>query len=242
MKGKEFRVLIIEDEPAISMAVRDELDFEGFEVDVCEDGDAALRTIAARNPDLILLDLMLPGRSGFELCREIRARGLAVPVIMLTARGEEVDRVRGLEIGADDYITKPFSLAELVARIRVVLRRCRPGGAETGPEELRAGDLRVDVKRHKVFRGSREIELTRKEFLLLEMLLGKPGKVIGRDEFLDRLWGDEVDVTHRAVDTHMANLRRKLGDDPHHPRYILGVRGVGYKLVGESDRRRFTKT
>jgi two-component system, OmpR family, alkaline phosphatase synthesis response regulator PhoP len=235
MKGKEFRVLIIEDEPAISMAVRDELDFEGFEVDVCEDGDAALRTIAARKPDLIILDLMLPGRSGFDLCREIRAEGHALPIIMLTARGDEVDRVRGLEIGADDYITKPFSLAELVARVRAVLRRCRAGGVGTDREELRAGDLRLDVTRHKVWKGSGEIELTHKEFLLLEMLLGNPGRVISRDEFLDRLWGEEVYVTHRTVDTHMANLRRKLEDDPQHPRHILGVRGVGYKLGEESE-------
>ena len=225
------RILVVEDEPSLGMAIRDELEFEGFEASVVEDGKAGLDRILAESPDLVVLDLMLPGKSGFEICREVRDRGMATPVIMLTARAQEVDRIRGLELGADDYMVKPFSLAELVARIRAVLRRTQgTGRTEGAPEILEVGELRLDVRKQEAFNRGRRVELTHKEFQLLELLLRHPGEVISRDEFLSRVWGEEVYVTPRNVDTHMASLRRKIEDDADHPRYILSVRGAGYKL------------
>ena len=225
------RILVIEDEPSLSMAIRDELEFEGFEASVVEDGVRGLDRILGDAPDLVVLDLMLPGKSGFEICREVRMKGLNTPVIMLTARAQEADRVRGLELGADDYVVKPFSLAELVARIRAVLRRVeRADHAGEESQILCLGELRLDVRRQEAFKSDRRIELTHKEFQLLEFLLRHAGEVISRDEFLSRVWGEEVYVTPRNVDTHMASLRRKIEDDADHPRYILSVRGAGYKL------------
>jgi DNA-binding response OmpR family regulator len=225
------KILVVEDEPAIAMALRDELEFEGFDVALAEDGTRALESMLSARPDLVVLDLMLPGRNGFEVCREARRAGFDAPIIMLTARAESVDKIRGLDIGADDYVTKPFQLAELVARIRAVLRRADKRAPE--PEAariLQIGLLRVDVRKREVARGDCKIELTRKEFQLLELMLARPGEVITRDEFLDSIWGEDVYVTHRTVDTHVATLRKKLEEDPNHPRYILSVRGIGYKL------------
>ncbi len=225
------RILVIEDEPSLSMAIRDELEFEGFEASVVDDGIAGLDRILTESHDLVILDLMLPGKSGFEICREIRGRGMDTPIIMLTARAQEVDRVRGLELGADDYVIKPFSLAELVARVRAVLRRSQGANRVHGESDiLQVGELRLDVRKQEAFVGRRQIELTHKEFQLLEFLLRHPGEVISRDEFLSRLWGEEVYVTPRNVDTHMASLRKKIEDDADRPRYILSVRGAGYKL------------
>jgi two-component system alkaline phosphatase synthesis response regulator PhoP len=225
------RILIIEDEPALSMTIRDELEFEGFEVSVIEDGDRALERMLADPPDLAVLDLMLPGKSGFEVCAEVRRQGLATPIIMLTARAQESDRIRGLDLGADDYVVKPFSLAELLARIRAVLRRVQSPDPAAGAEQvLKVGNLRLDVRRQAVFKGDRRIEMTHKEFQMLELLMRHPGEVISRDEFLDQLWGKDVHVTPRNVDTRMAILRRKIEDDAENPRYIVSVRGAGYKL------------
>lgn len=230
------RILVIEDEPSLSMAIRDELQFEGFEASVVEDGLQGLERIVEEAPDLVVLDLMLPGKSGFEICREVRRRGLSPPIIMLTARAQEVDRVRGLELGADDYVVKPFSLAELVARIRAVLRRTERPDHEGGASQvLHVGELRLDVKRQEAFKGSRQIELTHKEFQLLEFLLRHAGEVISRDEFLSQVWGEEIYVTPRNVDSHMSSLRRKIEDDVNNPRYILSVRGAGYKLNEDPD-------
>jgi DNA-binding response OmpR family regulator len=225
------RVLVVEDEPSLGMAIRDELEFEGFEASIVDDGAAALDRILREPPDLVVLDVMLPGRSGFDVCREVRANGQDTPIIMLTARAQEADRVRGLEIGADDYVVKPFSLAELTARIRAVLRRTEARDREAAPERLLcAGALRLDVRKQEASVGGRKIDLTHKEFLLLEFLLRHPGEVISRDEFLDRVWGGNVYVTPRSVDTHMAALRKKIEPDADRPRYILSVRGAGYKL------------
>jgi len=225
------RILVVEDEPSLSMAIRDELEFEGFEASVVEDGITGFDRILAEAPDLVILDLMLPGKSGFEICREVRGRGMATPIIMLTARALEVDRVKGLDLGADDYVIKPFSLAELVARIRAVLRRMQGTNRTEGATEiLQVGELRLDVRKQEAFVGGRQIELTHKEFQLLEFLLRHPGEVISRDEFLGRLWGEEIYVTPRNVDTHMASLRKKIEEDADQPRYILSVRGAGYKL------------
>ena len=231
MTLQKQRILIIEDETSISMAIRDELEFEGFDVIVREDGRTGFSTLLNEEPDLVILDLMLPETSGFEICREVRKKGLKVPIIILTARGEEIDRVRGLDLGADDYVTKPFSLAELVARVRAVLRRSSaPEKSREDPDELRLGELRLDTRKHLLFKGDARIELTHKEFQLLALLLRHRGEVISRDRFLDELWGEDVYVTHRTVDTHMASLRRKIEDIPHRPRYILSIRGAGYRL------------
>ena len=225
------RVIVVEDEPSLGMAIRDELEFEGFEASVVENGIVALDRILKESPDLVVLDLMLPGKSGFDICREVRQQGRTTPVIMLTARAQEADKVRGLELGADDYVVKPFSLAELTARIRAVLRRTEPQPAEPASESnLKVGALRLNTRKQEAFVGDRKIDLTHKEFQLLEFLLRHPGEVISRDEFLDQVWGGEVYVTPRSVDTHMAALRRKIERDVDHPCYILSIRGAGYKL------------
>jgi DNA-binding response OmpR family regulator len=225
------RILVIEDEPSLGMAIRDELEFEGFEASVVEDGKAGLDRILAGSLDLVVLDLMLPGKSGFEICREVRGRGMATPIIMLTARAQEVDRIRGLELGADDYMVKPFSLAELLARIRAVLRRTQGSNrTEAKTEILEVGELRLDVRKQEASKGRRKIELTHREFQLLEFLLRHPGEVISRDEFLRRVWGEDIYVTPRSVDTHMASLRKKIEEEADRPRYIQSVRGAGYKL------------
>ena len=225
------RILIVDDEPSIVMAVRDELLFEGFEVESAVDGPEAIKRAHELRPDVLLLDLMLPGLNGFEVCRQLRTEMPEMWIIMLTVRGQEVDRVMGLELGADDYVTKPFSLRELVARIKVGLRR--QAGRRAAPLH-RLSDIEIDLPSHRVTKNGAELSLTRKEFEILEMLLNRPGEVITRDEFLNRLWGEDVYVTHRVIDTHMAALRKKLEDDPNNPKHILSVRGVGYRLDANS--------
>lgn len=221
------RILVVEDEPGVRLAVKDELEFEGFDVELAEDGQAGLAAILRSPPSLIVLDLMLPGRNGFEICQEVRAQGLRTPIIVITARSQEVDKVRGLELGADDYLTKPFGLAELVARIRAVLRRTASGGDR---EVFEAQDLRIDLRGHRAFKRASELQLTDTEFRILALLLERAGEVITRDEFLTEVWGQDVYVTHRTVDTHVAALRKKIEDDLEHPAYILSVRNVGYRF------------
>jgi DNA-binding response OmpR family regulator len=225
------QILIVDDEPSIVMAVRDELAFEGFEVHSATDGLEAIKRARELRPDVLLLDLMLPGLNGFEICRRLRGEMPEMWIIMLTVRGQEVDRVMGLELGADDYVTKPFSLRELVARVKVGLRR--QAGRRASPLH-RLGDLQIDLPSHGVTKNGTEVSLTRKEFEILELFLTRPGEVISRDEFLNKLWGEDVYVTHRVIDTHMAALRRKLEDDPNNPKHILSVRGVGYRLDANS--------
>jgi DNA-binding response OmpR family regulator len=220
-------ILLIEDEPGICMAVKDELEFEGFQVRFEQDGKAGLESILRNPPDLILLDLMLPGKNGFEICREIRQQGIATPVIVLTARGQEVDKVRGLELGADDYITKPFSLAELVARVRAVLRRYRP---EENSGTVQRGVITIDSRKHQVLKRNAVVELTDKEFRILALLMKRSSEVVTRDDFLKEIWGEDVYVTHRTVDIHISALRRKLEDDPERPTLIVSVRNVGYRF------------
>ena len=222
------RILIVDDEPSIVLAVRDELAFEGFEVASAADGPSAIVRAREWKPDVLLLDLMLPGMNGFEVCKRLRAEMPGVWIIMLTVRGEEVDRVMGLELGADDYVTKPFSLRELVARVKVGLRR--RGGGEEARGVRSFGSVTVDFQSRRVLKGGAEVELTRKEFEIVELLLRRAGEVITRDQFLDRLWGEDVYVTHRVIDTHVASLRKKLEDDPNNPKHILSVRGIGYRL------------
>lgn len=219
------RILIVDDEPAIAMAVRDELDFEGLEVDTVSDGPAAFERVVEWHPDVVLLDVMLPGMNGFEVCRRLRAEGADVWIIMLTAREHEVDRVRGLEQGADDYVTKPFSLRELVARVKVGLRR-----REQAVEHpvLSFGNIRIDLPAHRVYQSGREIDLTPTEFGILKLLVERHGQVVSRDDFLEIVWGSDVYVTPRVVDTHVASLRKKIeGDDAV---FLHSIRGVGYRL------------
>jgi DNA-binding response OmpR family regulator len=224
------RILIVDDEPEMLRGLEDNLQFEGYQTVTAGDGKKGLTLALSEAPDLILLDVMMPGMSGWDLCRELRQRGLDVPVIMLTARGEEVDRVLGLELGADDYVTKPFSLRELMARIRAVLRR--PGPRQKF-EEFAFGTVRVHLRARQVFKGGREVRLTRKEFDLLRYLVEHPGEVITRDRLLDEVWGYERFPTTRTVDTHILRLRQKFEDDPERPAHILTAHGQGYRFVTE---------
>ena len=221
------RILVVDDEPSIVLAVKDEMAFEGFEVDSATDGPTGLRRARDSRPDVLLVDLMLPGMNGFEICRQLRAELPDLWIIVLTARGKEVDRVTGFEAGADDYIVKPFSLRELVARVKVGLRRRQ----STMPNVLSSfGDIVIDARARRVTKGGSEVTLTRREFDILEFLARHAGEVIARDKFCDNLWGEAVYVTERVIDTHIASLRRKIENDPANPRHILSVRGVGYKL------------
>jgi DNA-binding response OmpR family regulator len=222
------RILIVDDEPEIVRGLEDNLRFEGYKTFTATDGETALAIAAREAPDLVILDLMMPRMSGWEVCRSLRSRGIDVPIIMLTARGAEPDRVRGLELGADDYITKPFSLRELLARVRAVLRR--PGPRQK-VEEYAFGDVRVRVRSRQVFTAGQEVTLTRKEFDLLVYLLAHRGEVITRERLLDEVWGYERFPTTRTVDTHILRLRRKFEADPDRPRWILTVHGQGYKFA-----------
>ena len=223
------RVLVVEDDPAILRGLCDNLRAEGHEVLQATDGEAGLRAAREDRPDLIVLDLMLPKLSGYEVCAKLRAQGVATPILILTARGDEADRVVGLDMGADDYVTKPFSIRELLARVRALLRRASP--ARALPDTLRLGDTLVDFKRYEATRAGRQLDLTRKEFGVLRLLASRPGEVVGREEMLNEVWGYERYPTTRTVDNHMATLRAKLEDDPARPRYLVTVHGVGYKLV-----------
>ena len=223
------RILVVEDDPAISRGLTDNLKFESHEVLSAADGEAGYHLIHEKKPDLIVLDLMLPKLSGYELCRKVRSEGIATPIVMLTARGEEADRVLGLDLGADDYVTKPFSVRELLARIRAILRRAQPPAAL--PEELRFDNVVVDFRRYEARKQDRLVEMTRKEFGVLRLLAARPGEVVSRDELLNGVWGYENYPSTRTVDNHIATLRAKLEDDPAEPRRLLTVHGVGYKLV-----------
>jgi DNA-binding response OmpR family regulator len=222
------RILIVDDEPEIVRGLEDNLRFEGYQTSTASDGREALTVAAREAPDLILLDIMMPGLSGWDVCRALRGQGIDVPIIMLTARAEEGDRVRGLELGADDYITKPFSLRELLARVRAVLRR---PGPRHKVEEFAFGDTRVRPRGRQAFRAGREVGLTRKEFELLVYLLEHRGEVVTRERLLDEVWGYERFPTTRTVDTHILRLRRKFEADPDRPAFILTVHGQGYRFA-----------
>ena len=220
-------VLVVEDEIEIARVVRDYLDNAGFEVIVVGDGGSAIASVRSAKPDLLVLDLALPGRDGLDVAREIR-RWSNTPIVMLTARGDETDRVVGLELGADDYVVKPFSPKELVARIRAVLRRTR--AAERGAEILRAADVEVDTGKMRVSAGGRAVELTPTEFQLLSALVAEPGRVFTRGQLLDAVHGIAIESYERAIDAHVKNIRRKIEPEPGSPRYLLTVHGVGYRF------------
>jgi two-component system, OmpR family, phosphate regulon response regulator PhoB len=222
------RILVVDDEPDLLELVRVNLSQAGFEVETAETGRQALERARRAAPDLLILDLMLPDLSGTEVCRHLRADSshAEIPIIMLTARADEVDRVVGLEIGADDYVTKPFSPRELTLRVRAVLRRRQPASA-AGAQVLERAALRLDPERHRCFVEQNEIELTAKEFALLHGLMMRPGRVMTREQLLDDVWGTDIAVTTRTIDTHLKRLREKLGSASH---LIETVRGVGYRF------------
>ncbi len=221
------RVLVVEDEESYSDALAYMLGKEGFEVAVATTGPDALRELEQAGADIVLLDLMLPGLSGTEVCRRIRQTS-SVPVIMVTAKDSEVDKVVGLELGADDYVTKPYSPRELVARIRAVLRR--GGDVEAAPKTLEAGPVRMDVERHVVTVAGKEARLPLKEFVLLELFLRNPGRVLTRGQLIDRVWGSDYVGDTKTLDVHVKRLRAKIEPDPANPRHLVTVRGLGYKL------------
>jgi DNA-binding response OmpR family regulator len=223
------RVLIVEDDLAILRGLKDNLVAESYEVVTATDGEAGYRTIREREPEVVILDLMLPRLSGYEVCRKLRAEGNAVPILMLTARGEEADRVLGLDLGADDYVTKPFSVRELLARVRALVRRAHP--PRPLPDELRFDDVVVDFRRYEAHKGSRRLEMTRKEFGLLQYLASRPGEVVRRDELLEEVWEYRNYPTTRTVDNHVLSLRAKLEETPAEPQHLVTVHGVGYKFV-----------
>ena len=224
-------ILVVEDEPAIARVARDYLEHAGFDVLTVGDGDGALASARKTKPDLIVLDLGLPGRDGLDVTRELR-RTSAVPIVMLTARGDESDRIVGLELGADDYVVKPFSPKELVARVRAVLRRTEQA-AGAPPEVIRAGDVALDMGRMRVTVGERSVPLTPTEFELVATLARQPGRVFTRSQLLDAVHGVAFESYERAIDAHVKNIRRKLEPEPRQPRYLLTVYGVGYRFADD---------
>jgi DNA-binding response OmpR family regulator len=218
------RVLIIEDEPALLRGLKDNLENEGYEVRTANNGEKGLEALFNQPPDLLLLDLMLPKVNGYEICRAARKRGLEMPIIMLTAKGQEEDIVRGLELGADDYVTKPFGIRELLARVKALLRR---NGAAA---EYRFGRCRLDLTARRLFRDDTEVPLTAKEFRLLEFFVKRAGRALTRDSILDAVWGQEVMVTDRSVDRCVTTLRSKVENEPHNPVLIRTIRDIGYRF------------
>jgi two-component system alkaline phosphatase synthesis response regulator PhoP len=225
------RVLLVEDEPGLQLVVSDRLAAEGYHVETAGDGHTAIRRATGEPFDLILLDVMLPGRNGFEVARALREQGLQTPILMLTARSQVVDKVVGLRIGADDYLTKPFEMIELVARIEALLRRV-PAGGGVSLERYQFGEVQVDVRRAEVTRGGAPIELSAKEFHLLRYFIEHRGATVSRDELLHEVWGYQATPSTRTVDVHVAWLRQKLEPKPKTPQYILTVHGLGYKFAG----------
>jgi two-component system alkaline phosphatase synthesis response regulator PhoP len=230
------RILVVEDQRDLANGLKANLEVEGYEVEVAHTGAEGLRLAAAWSPSLVLLDLMLPDLEGYDVLSQLRRAGLTMPVLILTARGEEVDKVRGFRLGADDYVTKPFGVMELLVRIEALLRRVQPGSGATGARSVgavhRIGDIEIDVDDHRVRRGGKDVALSPKAFELLLALVRKEGRVATRVELLRDVWGYASAVTTRTVDTHVAELRRRLEDNPAEPRHILTVWKVGYRLQG----------
>jgi two-component system alkaline phosphatase synthesis response regulator PhoP len=223
------RILLVEDEPGLILTLSDRLTSEGYEVGVARDAPGGIARATGESWDLMLLDVMLPGGSGFDLVRDIRDRGVDSPVIMLTARGEIVDRVRGLKLGADDYLTKPFDMLELLARIEAHMRRRTSSGA--GVHEHRVGDIVVDTRKAEVTRAGRRLDVSAREFLLLKYFVEHVDEALSREKLLHEVWGYHSMPSTRTVDVHVAWLRQKIEASPKHPRHLLTVHGLGYKFV-----------
>jgi DNA-binding response OmpR family regulator len=224
------RILIVEEEPAMVAGLRDNFEYEGYEVISANDGVEGLERAINDQPDLVVLDVMMPRMSGLDVCKQLKTRRPAIPIIMLTARGQEIDKVVGLELGADDYVTKPFSIRELMARAKAVLRRAAPQAPAS--EIYRFSDIEVNVRSNQVLRGGNPVELSAKEFALLAYFVAHPAETLTRDRLLDAVWGYENYPNTRTVDTHIVHLRQKLEPNPEEPRFILTIHGSGYKFVG----------
>jgi two-component system, OmpR family, alkaline phosphatase synthesis response regulator PhoP len=225
------RILLVEDEPGLVMTLADRLGSEGYALETAGDGETGLRRAVDESFDLIVLDVMLPRKSGVDVCHELRQRGIQTPIIMLTARDQIGDKVVALKLGADDYVTKPFEMLELQARIEALLRRA-PGGRSAEPEIYSFGSIRVDLRRAEVYRDEQLVETSAREFKLLRHFIEHRGATLSRDELLNEVWGYDAMTSTRTVDVHVAWLRQKLEPNPRHPQYILTVHGLGYKFVG----------
>jgi DNA-binding response OmpR family regulator len=224
------KILVVEDDPGISLSLKDEFESDGYTVYSADNGQKGWDLAREKRPDIIIMDLMLPVMDGFEVCRRLRNEGDTTPVIILTVKDQEIDKVLGLELGADDYVTKPFSLRELQARVKAILRRTEEQIRELAT--FRFGQIELDFKRYEATKRGKTIELTPLEFQILKLLIQRKGEVLSRDDFLDKIWGeDNVHVTYRTVDSHISNIRKKIEDNPSQPKYILSIRGVGYKFV-----------
>jgi len=231
------KILVVEDEPGIAFSLETDLQTEGYEVEVIDDGAKAVPRVLAESFDLILLDIMLPNKDGFEICRQLRHHGLKTPIILLTAKTHEAEKVLGLEMGADDYVTKPFSLRELRARIRAVLRRtteppANQGAASYGDGVHRFGTCELDLTRFELRRNGKCVETTATELKLLAAFIRNRGRMLTRERLLDEVWGTGIAVTDRVIDNHIASLRKKIEDEPSVPSYLISVRGVGYRFDG----------
>ena len=225
-------ILVVEDDAGIRVVLRDALSAQGYEVKTADNGIRGLEMARDLKPDLLILDVMLPGMDGFEICKRIRKEGIVSPVLMLTVKDEEVDKILGLELGADDYVTKPFSLKELSARVKALLRRMDEYQNEEGL--FRFGNIELDFFKYEARKDGKDLELTPLELKILKLLVSKKGTVITRDEFLDKIWGiDNLAVSHRTVDSHIAHIRRKIEENPSKPKHILSVHSIGYKFMDE---------
>jgi two-component system alkaline phosphatase synthesis response regulator PhoP len=222
------RILIVEDDPAMSVALRDGFEFEGHTVEMAADGDEGLRAATRGDHELIILDVMLPKLSGLDVCKQLRANGQSTPVIMLTARGQEIDKIVGLKLGADDYVTKPFSFLELTARVEAVLRRV---ARKSVAEEIAFGNVRLDFRTYQATRSEQPLDLTPREFRILRYFIDHSNEVVSREALLNHVWGYDSSAFTRTVDTHMARLRQKIEATPGEPRHLITVHRVGYKFV-----------
>lgn len=224
------KILIVEDEPGIQLSLKDEFESEGFDIIQAVNGEEGIAAARSSSPDLIILDVMMPLLNGYEVCKHLRKEGNKTPILMLTVKDKEIDKVLGLELGADDYVTKPFSLREVVARVKAILRRTEDPQNEFSTFTI--GNVYLDFNKYEAHKGDAVIDLTPLEFRLLKVLINKKEQVISRDEILDSIWGeDNMVVSSRTIDSHIANIRKKVEDDPSDPKHIINIWGVGYKLI-----------
>ena len=222
-------ILVVEDDASILRGLHDNLKFEGYKILSAREGYEGLRLALEESPDMLILDIMLPGLNGYDICRKLKEKKPEIPIIMLTARGKEVDKIAGLDLGADDYVTKPFSLPELLARIRAVFRRYHK--KETDQNSYSFGNVVLDFKKYQVFVGKKEVKLSGKEFAIIKYLVEHAEEVVHRHDLLDDVWGYDSEPTTRTVDNYMLNLRKKLEENPSTPKHIISIRGVGYKFI-----------
>ena len=223
------KILIIEDDPGIQMSLKDEFETERYIVYTADDGEEGLKMVGDQKPDLIILDIMLPILDGYEVCKKLRREGDNTPIIMLTVKDKEIDKVLGLELGADDYVTKPFSLRELLARVKTIFRRTEERSTELTSYCI--GETELNFKKYEARKRGKKVEFTPLEFQMLKLFVKQKGQVLTRDDFLDKIWGeDNLVVSSKTIDSHIANIRKKIEDDPSNPRFIKSIRGVGYKL------------